>query len=502
VDVVLVRALLGMPELRLRLRSGDELLDRPVTRLYGTELPDPARYLSGGELVLSGLLWHREAADCEVFVASLAHAGVAALAASEPEARELPSTLVDACARHGVPLLEVPVDLSFATITERVVLELAAERMGDAGTMLGRHRRLLTVVAEGLPALVEAGARELGASCSVLSTTGRLVAGAEVDRPDALVRDFLRADRLPKVVRGTTLLPVAERGGGRLTGWILVVAGDLAHDEVAAELASLVALERSRIAQGRVIENRAAGPLLRLVLDGSAAPGELRSRMSAAGFDPDAPLRVLALSASDRRVDLAAAVLEELVARIAPRALVATIGPQVFAVTPADVENVADTARKALRALEPGLDSTRLLLGISSPVGVAGLRGALEEASHARRLGEARAGRVCVVAGEEIALHQLLLAGVPEELRASVRRRLLGAVLDYDAEHGTDLVGTLRVFLDDSGSWTAAAAKLHVHVNTLRYRIGRVEELLGVDLGSFTIRVDLYLALHSGPATP
>ncbi|WNV88842.1 PucR family transcriptional regulator ligand-binding domain-containing protein [Umezawaea sp. Da 62-37] len=497
--MVLVRALLGMPELRLRLRSGGDLLDRPVTRLYGTELPDPARYLSGGELVLSGLLWHREAADCEVFVSSLAHAGVAALAASEVESRELPTALLEACLRHGVPLLEVPVDLSFATITERVVLELAAERVGDAGTMLGRHRRLLTVVAEGLPALVEAGARELGAACSVLSTTGRLVAGVEVDQPAALVRDFLRADRLPKVVRGTTLLPVAERGGGRLTNWILAAAGDKSDDEVAAELASLVALERSRIAQGRVIENRSTGPLLRLVLDGSAGPGELRSRVSAAGFDPDAPLRVLAVSASDRRVDLAAAVLEELVAEIAPRALVGAVGSEVYALAPADVDRPADVARRALRALEPGLDSTRLLVGISSPTGVAGLRGAIEEASHARRLGEARTGRTCVVAGEEIALHQLLLAGVPEELRSSVRRRLLGAVLDYDAEHGTDLVGTLRVFLDGSGSWTTAAAELHVHVNTLRYRIGRVQELLGVDLGDFTTRVDLYLALQVGP---
>ena len=117
---------------------------------------------------------------------------------------------------------------------------------------------------------------------------------------------------------------------------------------------------------------------------------------------------------------------------------------------------------------------------------------------HARRLGERRGGRTCVVAGEEIALHQLLLAGVPEELRGSLRRRLLGPVIDYDAEHGSDLAGTLKVFLDCSGSWTSAAAKLHVHVNTLRYRVGRVEELLGVDLAEFGARVDLFLALQAG----
>jgi DNA-binding PucR family transcriptional regulator len=178
--------------------------------------------------------------------------------------------------------------------------------------------------------------------------------------------------------------------------------------------------------------------------------------------------------------------------------LVAAVGAEVYAVVPAVADKPAEAARKALRALEPGLGSTRLLVGISSPTGVAGLRGALEEASHARRLGEGRTGRTCVVAGEEIALHQLLLAGVPQELRDAVRRRLLGAVLDYDAEHNTDLVGTLRVFLDCSGSWTTAAGKLHVHVNTLRYRVSRAEDLLGVDLSNFAARVDLYLALQAG----
>jgi DNA-binding PucR family transcriptional regulator len=497
--VLLVRSLLAMPELRLRLAVDADALDRPVTRLYGTELPDPARYLSGGELVLSGLLWHRADADCETFVAALAAAGVAALAAGPPDSGELPEALVRACERHGVPLLEVPVDLSFAAIAERVVLELAAERVGDAGVQLGRHRRLLTVVADGggLSELVAAGAAELGAPCWVLSCTGRIVAGDAITGPDVpdaavLVREFLRADRLPAVVRGLTLLPVSARGGSRLTSWILVVAGDRTQDEVAAELASLVGVERARVVQGREIENRAAGPLLRQVFAG----GDVAARIAAVGWDPDAPLRVLAASVSDGPVEQAAALVEEVLAAVGSTFLVAVVGAEVYALAPSGPW--ADRVRTALRTLEPGLRSTRVLVGISSPAGHTGLRGAAEEASHARRLGERRTGRTCVVAGEEIALHQLLLAGMPEELRRSLRRRHLGPVLDYDAEHGSDLVGTLRVFLDCSGSWTTAAARLHVHVNTLRYRVGRVQDLLGVDLSDFTDRVDLYLALQAG----
>ena len=492
--MLLVRSLLGMPELRLRLIGAADSVDRPVTRLYGTELPDPARYLSGGELVLSGLLWHRTDADCEKFVASLAAAGVAALAASPPDVGELPEALVEACERHGVPLLEVPVDLSFAAITERVVLELAAERVGEAGVQLGRHRRLLTVVADGggLSELVAAGAAELDAPCRVLSCTGQVVAGPHLPEAAAFVREFLLADRLPKVVGGTTLLPVSARGGSRLTSWILVVSGDRAHDEVAAELASLVGVERARVVQGREIENRAAGPLLRQVFAG----GDVAARISAVGWDPDAPLRVLAASVSEGLAEQAVALVEEVLASVTSTFLVAAVGAEVYALAPSG--SWTEGVRTALRTMEPGLRSSRVLVGISSPVGHTGLRGAAEEASHARRLGERRTGRTCVVAGEEIALHQLLLAGVPEELRRSLRRRLLGPVLDYDAVHGSDLVGTLRVFLDCSGSWTAAAARLHVHVNTLRYRVGRVEDLLGVDLSDFAERVNLYLALQAG----
>ncbi|KOV84474.1 PucR family transcriptional regulator [Nocardia sp. NRRL S-836] len=479
--MLLLRTLLGMTELRLSLQTGADQLDRAVTRVYGTELPDPSRYLSGGELVLSGLLWHHGPQDSETFVRSLAAANVAGLAASEPHHDHLPPDLVTACERHHVPLLEVPVDLSFATITERVSAELVG---------LSRHRRLLTVVAEGagLPALLLAGSHELGAPCWVLSTTGRVVAGGELPGRVNLVKEFLQADRLPKTIRGTTLVPVSERGGNRLTSWVLVVAGEPQH-EAAAELASLVALERLRQAQGRQIENRTAAPLLTAVLHASA---DLDSRLAAAGLE-HARLRVVSAVTNDQRTDLATAVLEEAL----PRALVTAAGDTVYAIAKAD-DSVPDEVRTALKVMEPGLGSSRVLVGISSPVTARGLRGAAEEAAHARRLGERRGGRTCVVAGEEIALHQLLLAGVPEELRTSLRRRLLGPVLDYDAEHGSDLVGTLRVFLDRGGSWTAAAQKLHVHVNTLRYRVGRVEELLGVDLAEFEVRVDLFLALQAG----
>jgi len=75
-------------------------------------------------------------------------------------------------------------------------------------------------------------------------------------------------------------------------------------------------------------------------------------------------------------------------------------------------------------------------------------------------------------------------------------------VLEYDARHGAGLQATLEAFLDCSGSWSRAADALHLHVNTVRYRIARVEELTGRDLSRLEDRVDVFLALRSVPPGP
>jgi hypothetical protein len=52
------------------------------------------------------------------------------------------------------------------------------------------------------------------------------------------------------------------------------------------------------------------------------------------------------------------------------------------------------------------------------------------------------------------------------------------------------------VFLDCSGSWTRAAEAMFVHVNSLRYRMRRVEELTGRDMGSLADQAAMLLALQ------
>ncbi|WP_406335437.1 PucR family transcriptional regulator [Streptomyces sp. NBC_00203] len=66
-----------------------------------------------------------------------------------------------------------------------------------------------------------------------------------------------------------------------------------------------------------------------------------------------------------------------------------------------------------------------------------------------------------------------------------------------DAAHGTDYVPTLHAWLEHQGNIRTAAEQLHVHANTLRYRLTKIEQTVGIDLADPDIRLVLALQLKA-----
>jgi Purine catabolism regulatory protein-like family/PucR C-terminal helix-turn-helix domain/GGDEF-like domain len=469
---MLLRDVLDAGGLRLALLTGEDRLDRPVRRVYTTDLLDPRRYLAGGELVLSGLMWRRTPADSETFVAALAQARVTALGAGEAAYGSVPPDLVDACRRHRVPLFAVPVHVSFRAIIDAVT---------------DRHRDLVSAMAAGarLADLLPRVATDLRASCWALSPTGRVVTGAGRPPPEGLGAAYLRGER---VHRDCSIHPTGD--ASRLTAWF-VACSPPQPDESVAELVTLVALERAQHDQAVRVERRLAADLVRL-LARRADPVDVTAGLRSCGLPPEATFLV----AAARLDGPAESVLDEIVRPLAPYTAVANVDGEAVAVLPADGDLLA-AIRLGVRSLEPGLGAARLAVGVSEPaIGAAALPAALVQARHAREYAASQDGPAVVVSSGELASHVLLLAGVPASTRESFRARLLDPLVEYDRGHDADLVRTLDTFLACSGSWTQCAAQLHLHVNTLRYRIGRIEQLTGRDLTRFADRVDFFLALR------
>ena len=514
-----LRDLLDKPELGLELMSGtDEQIDRSLRWVCTTDLLDPGRYLSGGELVISGMLWRREPEDSERFVANITAAGASALAVGTAgESATVPADLVEACRRHDLPLVWVAAEVAFAQITEQVVGAVTVGREAQLRATLGRQRRLLSGFADGrdLPDLTRQLGEETGLACRVITPSGRHIVPGNGPLPEAdldrVTRAFLTAERLPAVAAGRgnapySVFPAGPALAHRPSTWFVAVDGtwsqwDPALVDAVGELAAIVALHRARREESqRIVRGIADDALVLLDADKGVRP-ETMVRLRQAGVDPTTRV-VVAVGAIAGRPDLAElarSMLEDLAAQVGPPVVGVTTDGRAVALLPAGdgAPDPLPLVRSGLARLAPGLGRTRFVIGVGAPSTPEALSGALEEARHASYLAEHRSGEVSLVASQEVTSYGALLAMVPDELRRAFAARVVGPVLEYDERTDAGLRETLYAFLDNSGSWSRTAEAMHLHVNTVRYRIGRVEELTGRDLSKLEDRVDVFLALRS-----
>jgi hypothetical protein len=467
--------------------------DPDVTAVVTTDLLDPRRYLRGGELVLTGLAWWRadQPERARTFVSALVRAGAAALAAGEAELGGVPDELADQCAAAGLPLLRVPVAYSFAAITERATRVLSGR--DDLAAVLARHRAMVAAAAgrSGLGDLVQLVGAFVHARCWVLGPAGRLVDGSAPDPPEereraAIARQYLKAPVTPHVVvyKGGVVSVFGERTAH---GWFLAVEADhrnWTEDQQAAvaELSALIAVEQGIALRRGEAEERLGAALA------AADPAGVADAVARAGLDGPAVVVVGTGSA-------ATAVLAE--------ALTSLPASTRWALTPNGEAVVAgpdptEALRAYLAAADPVPSADAVRIGVSDPVtGGAALLAAAAEARAVLAAAEAR-----VAGPEHLATHGGLLLAVPAELRRAYHRRVLGPLVEHDEAHRTELVRTLAAYLECSGSWSRCAARMHLHVNTLRYRIEKIEALTGRDLRHLPDQVDLLLALQSVPAPP
>jgi hypothetical protein len=229
---------------------------------------------------------------------------------------------------------------------------------------------------------------------------------------------------------------------------------------------------------------------------GRIPPGEVSAHLRLLGADPGLPTTAMVVRLTGGEHDLPA-VLHEGLARKG-RHLVVGGSPHEAVVLvngKASRKSLADELRE-LAAARPGLS---IAAGISdATASVSQLGEALETARRGMESARDGLGPVSIMSVADIDSYDLLLATLPASVRRSFRDHLLGPVEEYDARHGSELLRTLDVFLETCGSWQRTADELYVHVNTLRYRMQRIEELTGRRMSSMRDRTDLYLALRSG----
>ncbi|MDV5148697.1 PucR family transcriptional regulator [Streptomyces sp. SBC-4] len=504
--------------LKLIVRAGEDRLDTPVRWAHVSELADPVPYMEGGELLLTTALT-LDAEDPDAmrrYVRRLLGAGVVGLGfAVGVNHEEIPSALLDAAREEHLPLLEVPRRTPFLAISKAVSAAISADQYRAVTAGFEAQRELTrAALAEGPEAVVARLAAHVDGWAALYDTSGTVVAVSPewaARRAARLTPDVERLRDRPApasaVVGGTDdRVELQSLGTGRRVRGALAVGtgaplGTAERYAVHSAIALLtLTTERSRSLQAA--EHRLGAAVLRMLLSGQpdharAVAGDVYGGLL------DAPFRLIVAEpaggepAGEAPLPALAETLETAAARAGEAVLTVPESEGRLVVLAGDGGAVVSECHGYT---EREAEEAGVVVGLSAPAGPVAAAAAYKQAEQALAVARRR-GRA-LVEHEELAAGSVLPLLADDAVRAFADG-MLRALREHDATGRGDLVASLRAWLSRHGQWDAAAADLGVHRHTLRYRMRRVEEILGRSLDDADVRMELWLALKAtGEDTP
>ena len=508
---VTVRDIVSIPGIPLRLLAGEGgAVARPIRWVHASELEDPTPWLKGGELILTtGMGVGTTAAKQRAYVKRLVDVGVVGLGFGLGfEHDKTPRGLITAATQAEFPLFEVPYPVPFIAITEAIFTRLVAEqydtlqRAVDAEHVLTRaalEGRGLDGIARSLADVTKGWALLLDLHGLPLAATSR-AASLRQER----IRDELRQSRpesasfsLTFVDRGHHVWVQPVGAQGRVEAFLAVGKAEQPGQLdriVAGHALSLFAIELAKSRAVAEEKRRLQGDFFDELAGGGLTPNDAVRGLSRFGFDRGAKAIVVTLESVGADLDpdaLAMAATDQCSRQGEGGFLVSAHAAGVHLLLPAEPPpDLADLAK----TLGVRVDA-ELRAGAGSPVEIDEVGRSLREARYALQ--------VCRLEGwsgagfEDLGTYRLLLSMAdPDALRAFADA-MLTSLDRYDRDQGGDLIPSLQAFLEHNARWETASAQLFVHRHTLRYRMRKVEELTGRDLGNSFDRMEFWLALRS-----
>ncbi|MHB8325746.1 MAG: PucR family transcriptional regulator [Candidatus Dormibacteria bacterium] len=505
--------------------AGRAGLDRELRWVDVVDIPNPLPWVGAGQLLLTtGISWPQDPSQQRRLVRELASLGLAGVALAVPQyLSHFPEPAREEADAVGLPLVEVPWEVPFTSITQAVNSAIMAEqfRVIEQSSLIHKELTKAALTAGSLQDLVDTLGRLIERDITLEDPEGRLLAhwsnSGEQDAvrratlaggatPDEVLLHLESAGHLARVrnspgpvripaaaelaLTGRVACPIWLRG--ELVGTVWIVEGEDELSELhlrAAEHAAVVAaLHIASQRQLAMVELRLGASFLDALLEGRLqdnAGGQERARLL--GFDEAERYRT-AVAALPAAMPLSR---EDVIKRdrLAERIRLRLGGRGGVAATSTRLNRVVFLlpAGFDLSRLRGGLEACAIALGREHP-GAGGV---------SRSYREALAIVAQVPVGEIRQYEDMLVLRVlsgDEEARGAFLEQLFGPL--RRVRGGDVLVASLIALAESGFHQRQTAARLHVHPNTLRYRLERAGDLLRLDLTAPEIRFQLQLAAH------
>jgi purine catabolism regulator len=493
---ITVRELVRLPHLRFTLVAGESGLEHEVSWVHTSDLPEPWKWHGSGELLMTNSVGLPAEEEQQVqFIERLSECGASGLGIglglSGP-------ALLSAALRRAddlaLPLLTVPLSTPFTAVVRAVADANSREESRQLWRVSRLYELLRTSVEAGSsgPGLFRQLGDELGVRLLVVDpATGQSLFGDEGETGYAaeLAAGYAaHGNALPAML--PLRRPHAEPGSASGAAVAIAMPGEhpmaLVVEPAGGQLPSPVllqhvamggALELARLTEAQEQQRRLGADLLARLLDRRIDPQMAHAQLAELGLD----LADCVLVAAGGTPGDGAMPHRRLAAGRVPHAQLHR-DRTTYLLLP-------ETAVETVLAGHPDVPG----IGVSDRIGAPSrVADAAQEARWALAVAAASAQRAAHYGDESITLPPR----TPAEARVLVSR-ILAPLIRHDARHGTDYVNTLRVFLRTDRSWQDAASELHVHRQTLGYRLRKIEQLTGRGVARTDDIAQWWLALRA-----
>ena len=538
-----------------QLIAGRDGLDRRIEWVRVMETPETVHKLRPGDLLLTTAFPIKDdpAAQNELVPKVAAAGGAGLIVKPERYLREVPLQMRADADRLSLPLFTLSAQVSWVDVMTPLLERIINAEHSRLKSSIEIHRRFTELVLDGkgVTEICRTLAELLDSAVSVEDASFHLLAHAGGSAVDAHRRETIaRHGTPPRVLfdagiqrmlreveahRGPTKVAAFPHLGmsreriiapitaaNQVLGFISVLDHPPDNEELAfmavEQAATVLALALTKERELAEVEGRVRGEFLDDLIQGTYGDDAAAQRRARHIGYPLAGMHVLMIVDIDdfrgfhraRQIseDAIQALKREFVRRVSgvtragyPRALLAARSDSVMALLPvigdqADLHgrmhSLGVQIRDAISAWKPGFTVSVGFSGsVEAPAGVTTahreVRAVIETLARFGR-------RDQVVSASELGLTGLL-AAVSDERLVEFARRHLGPLVEHDRTRAGNLAATLKAYIEE-GEQQAAARRLNVHPNTLRYRLDRIQEISGADLADPETRLNLAVALR------
>jgi PucR family transcriptional regulator, purine catabolism regulatory protein len=482
--------------------AGESGLGHQVTRVASLRATPPAfSELRGGEVALVSIeaaLLLDEQLTLARLIGRLARVPVACIAALGT----ITPADVAAAEEARMPLISVPPEGDLREV-ERDVLRL----LNDYDAQVERRgAQLYTILTQkslagaGVPGLLELIAERTGQNVACYAPNGELRAQWSRGSARIALQALHPNGRGELALLGQTILVEPIGLESNPAGYLAIAGGELdSWDRLAAtQGASALALELAKEQAVQAAEDRLRGGFFEAILAGRVNDlGALLKRGQELGYALDAPHSVVLIAIENAPTTLLSRISNQVLSDLNRSGVNAPIvqreGSLVVMVPAGEgglrPRQLAEQLRTRLLA-----DQQRPVVALSNPAAqLTEWSRALREAEQSLLLGRQLFGSERVLAFNDLGVYRLLLLLRDQPELWTFYQETLAGLAAYDAKQQSELLHTLDAYFNNLGNLRRTADAIHVHRNTLLYRLERIKEISGKE--NFLTNPDEYFAL-------